>query len=73
MANDFHHTPVLARRIVELFAGLDAGVVVDATIGGGGHSFLLLEAYPQLRILGIDRDEAARDAEEHSWLASQLA
>jgi len=36
-----------------------AGIVVDATVGGGGHSAALLAAHPGLRILGMDRDAAA--------------
>jgi 16S rRNA (cytosine1402-N4)-methyltransferase len=60
MAQDTYHVPVLEREIVELFASLPAGVVIDATLGGGGHSVALLEAAPQLRIIGIDRDPEAR-------------
>lgn len=53
------HTPVLAGRTVELLAPAADGVVVDATLGMGGHSAALLTAYPQLRVIGIDRDEEA--------------
>ena len=60
MAQDIYHVPVLANEIVELFASLPAGVVVDATLGGGGHAHALLAAAPQLRVLGIDRDLDAR-------------
>ena len=35
------------------------GVVVDATVGGGGHSEGILEAATDLRVLGLDRDPAA--------------
>ena len=62
MAQDNYHVPVLEQEIVELFASLDAGVVVDATLGGGGHAVALLRAAPQLRLLGIDRDRDARAA-----------
>jgi 16S rRNA (cytosine1402-N4)-methyltransferase len=62
MAQDSYHTPVLVNEIIELFASLPAGVVVDATLGGGGHAAALLEAAPHLRILGIDRDPDARAA-----------
>jgi 16S rRNA (cytosine1402-N4)-methyltransferase len=62
MAQDSYHVPVLESEIIELFASQSAGVVVDATLGGGGHAYALLKAAPQLRILGIDRDADARDA-----------
>ena len=62
MAQDSYHVPVLEREIVELFASLPAGVVVDATLGGGGHARAILDAAPQLRLLGIDRDPDARAA-----------
>jgi 16S rRNA (cytosine1402-N4)-methyltransferase len=62
MAQDNYHVPVLESEIVELFASLPAGVVVDATLGGAGHAHALLSAAPQLRILGIDRDPDARVA-----------
>ena len=62
MAQDQFHTPVLVGEITELFASLSAGVVIDATLGGGGHASALLAAARQLRVLGIDRDPDARAA-----------
>ena len=62
MAQDNYHQPVLEHEIVELFSSLPAGVVVDATLGGGGHSAAILAQAPHLRILGIDRDPEARAA-----------
>jgi 16S rRNA (cytosine1402-N4)-methyltransferase len=56
------HVPVLRDRIVELLApALQApgAVMVDATLGMGGHSESMLEACPGARILGIDRDHEA--------------
>jgi 16S rRNA (cytosine1402-N4)-methyltransferase len=60
MARDSYHDPVLASEIVEIFASLPTGVVVDATLGGAGHAVALLHAAPHLRVLGIDRDPDAR-------------
>jgi len=62
MAQDNYHQLVLEHEIVELFSSLPAGVVVDATLGGGGHSAAILAQAPHLRILGIDRDPEARAA-----------
>jgi 16S rRNA (cytosine1402-N4)-methyltransferase len=55
----FQHRPVMSREVVELLAPVPSGTVVDATVGGGGHARLLLEARPDLTLLGIDRDPAA--------------
>lgn len=55
----FHHQPVMAAEIVAVFATVPAGIILDATLGGGGHSELILDAYPSVGILGIDRDESA--------------
>jgi 16S rRNA (cytosine1402-N4)-methyltransferase len=55
----FTHAPVLVAEVVELFAPVPPGVVVDATVGGGGHSEAILDAHPHLRVVGMDRDPAA--------------
>lgn len=62
MAHSFEHIPVLRDEVVSLFAPVPPGVVVDATLGGGGHAVSLLEALPQVRVLGMDRDPAALEA-----------
>ncbi len=62
MAHTFEHTPVLRDEVVSLFASVPPGIVVDATVGGGGHSAALLAAYPSLRIMGLDRDQVALHA-----------
>jgi 16S rRNA (cytosine1402-N4)-methyltransferase len=58
----FHHSPVMGSEIVRLFAAVPAGVIVDATLGGGGHAALLLAARPDCSLLGLDRDPAALTA-----------
>ncbi len=55
----YQHLPVMGREVVELLTGVPEGIVVDATVGGGGHARLLLEARGDLRLVGIDRDPAA--------------
>ena len=63
---EFEHQPVMGREVVELLAPVPPGLIVDATVGGGGHARLVLEARDDVRVLGIDRDPdavtAARDA-----------
>ncbi len=54
-----YHIPVLAEQVVDLLAPAGAGLVVDATFGGGGHTRALLDAHPEMRILAVDRDPDA--------------
>ena len=53
---DFQHLPVMAREVVELLGPVPAGLIVDGTVGGGGHASLILGARPDCHLLGIDRD-----------------
>src|SRR5687768_2072654 len=55
----FSHDPVLVDRVVELFGPVPDGVLVDATLGAGGHARAVLAAHPHLRLLGVDQDEDA--------------
>lgn len=60
----YAHVPVLAEPLLAALADLPAsgGLLIDCTLGGGGHSALLLEAHPRLRLVGLDQDPAARAA-----------
>ena len=53
------HRPVLLFEAVNLLAPGRGGLFVDATLGLGGHSAAILEASPDARVLGIDRDREA--------------
>lgn len=56
------HTPVLLERCVELLApalAAPGAVLVDATLGMGGHSEAFLERFPALELVGLDRDTDA--------------
>jgi 16S rRNA (cytosine1402-N4)-methyltransferase len=61
MSSEFKHIPVLGNAVVELltFDPERPARLIDGTIGGGGHSAMLLERYPKLELLGIDRDAMA--------------
>lgn len=52
----------MAGEVVEILSAVPGGVVIDATVGGGGHAARLLAARPDLRLLALDRDEAAVEA-----------
>lgn len=65
-----YHEPVLVSEVVDMFKPLTAGVVVDATFGGGGHTRRMLEELAdEIRIVGIDRDpDALANAEQEDRL-----
>ena len=64
----FEHVPVLAEAVLAGFACLPAGLLIDCTLGGGGHSELLLQANPGLRLVGLDQDPSARAAAADSLI-----
>ncbi len=56
---DYQHDPVMAAEVLEAFRPVGGGLIVDATVGGGGHAAALLADNPERRLLGIDRDPTA--------------
>ena len=57
-----HHIPVMRERVFALLAPAletPSAVLVDATLGLGGHAEYFLEQLPHLRLVGLDRDELA--------------
>ncbi|MDP8961175.1 MAG: 16S rRNA (cytosine(1402)-N(4))-methyltransferase RsmH [Actinomycetota bacterium] len=57
------HVPVMTDRVVELLVDAPPGVVVDCTLGAGGHARSLLEARAARQgsaaLVGLDRDPDA--------------
>jgi len=74
MSTPFLHQSVLAAAVLEAFVSLPPApdgappLLIDCTLGGGGHSALLLEAHPDWQLIGLDQDPTARAA-----AAAQLA
>jgi 16S rRNA (cytosine1402-N4)-methyltransferase len=59
------HIPVLLEEVLENLVGSGTSLLVDATVGGAGHSYAILERYKDLRLIGLDVDEDnLRTAEE---------
>lgn len=55
-----YHIPIMPNEVMELLKPERGGVFVDGTLGGGGHSELILRKLPEgSRHFGIDRDEEA--------------
>jgi 16S rRNA (cytosine1402-N4)-methyltransferase len=72
-ADDYGHIPVLLDRCVELLtpaltrqhADGEGAVLIDATLGAGGHAERFLTELPGLRLIGLDRDPDAL------WIAGE--
>ena len=58
----FVHHPVMVAEVVEHLSTVPSGVFLDATVGGGGHARALLNARPDLSLVGLDRDPSAVEA-----------
>jgi len=55
-----YHTPVLSQELIDALLSHSPKLVVDATLGGGGHALALLKRAPaDTKLIGIDRDEEA--------------
>ena len=66
------HAPVMLRRCLELLGPSVAqrpAVVLDATVGLGGHAAALLDAHPALTLIGLDRDAQALAVASHRLAA----
>jgi len=58
----FEHKPVLLDEVIENLNIDPAGIYVDGTVGGGGHSFEIASRLTTGRLVCLDQDEAAIDA-----------
>ena len=62
-ASNAHHVSVMRDECINLLSPAIVAhakpVVIDATLGLGGHTEALLEKFPHLVVIGIDREEQA--------------
>lgn len=62
---EFKHEPVMLEECIEALNINPAGIYVDGTLGGAGHSIEILKRLsPNGKLIGIDRDEEAIKASE---------
>jgi 16S rRNA (cytosine1402-N4)-methyltransferase len=57
--NESYHQPVMLEEVLSWLEPAASSWIVDCTFGGGGHSRALLDRYPSVRIVGVDRDPDA--------------
>lgn len=55
----FIHIPVLEKELITGINIQPGGIYLDATVGAGGHSQLILAAYEDVQVVAIDRDSQA--------------
>ncbi len=55
------HVPVLYREVLDVFKAIESGIIIDCTMGYGGHSSMILEANPNIKLIAIDQDQTAID------------
>jgi 16S rRNA (cytosine1402-N4)-methyltransferase len=68
---NFSHIPVLSQEIVTGLGVIAGGCYLDATVGGGGHSELILQAAPDVKLVALDRDLQALEAARLRLLADE--
>jgi 16S rRNA (cytosine1402-N4)-methyltransferase len=56
--SDIPHLPVLPDEVIQALVRPGVDVVVDVTVGLGGHAHRILQALPTLRLIGLDVDPA---------------
>jgi 16S rRNA (cytosine1402-N4)-methyltransferase len=85
--DDARHEPVLVQECLEWLVAPEAGgLMIDGTVGDGGHAERFLDRYPSLALLAVDVDErmlhrarrnlgrfGGRVQFEHGWFADVLA
>lgn len=55
------HVPVLYREVIEAFSSINEGIIIDCTMGYGGHSSMILDENPNIKLIAIDQDQTAID------------
>lgn len=59
MAQVYSHAPVLVDEVARLLSTVPPGVVIDGTLGAGGHAAAILDRRDDVVVLGLDRDPEA--------------
>jgi 16S rRNA (cytosine1402-N4)-methyltransferase len=58
----YEHLPVMSQEVIEYLRPRSKSLIVDATLGGGGHSKEILLRSKNIKMIGIDQDIDAIEA-----------
>ena len=65
MRMSHYHDPVMGREVLDLMRPAGDRLYLDGTVGGGGHTKMILESCEGCRVIAVDRDpEALHEARE---------
>jgi 16S rRNA (cytosine1402-N4)-methyltransferase len=53
------HDPVMVEEVLDALESARDGMILDGTVGGGGHAGAMLGRWPGCKVLGVDRDPEA--------------
>ena len=56
-----YHEPVMGKEVLDLMCTAEDGLYLDGTVGGGGHTRMILESSEKCRVIAVDRDPEALD------------
>ncbi|MDX2255224.1 MAG: 16S rRNA (cytosine(1402)-N(4))-methyltransferase RsmH [Pseudanabaenaceae cyanobacterium bins.39] len=59
MTGQFHHVPVMAESAIAALEIKEGGLYLDCTVGGAGHSALIMQGGADVKLVAIDRDAMA--------------
>ncbi len=59
MESKFLHIPVMVEEVISFLGSVSEGLIVDCTVGTGGHSQAILERFKDIQVIAVDRDSEA--------------
>jgi 16S rRNA (cytosine1402-N4)-methyltransferase len=62
MMKFFKHTPVMSAEVIEHLNPKPGSMIVDTTLGGGGHARAILANNKDIKVIGVDQDIEAIEA-----------
>jgi 16S rRNA (cytosine1402-N4)-methyltransferase len=72
----FYHIPILKDEIIQFFQSTSKSCFLDGTAGEGGHSYAILESFPDAKVVLLDRDPVMLDRalnRTHSFASTRWA